>query len=599
MAHEFQGDRERDPLRLLPSELVLRILDFTSAESLARLTSLNTSWHTFIDKTHQDSIYSSPTKTSHPLGAKDFSWLRESSSHSKWLRPEEIASWKDLCKRQTLLERNWKRKQPELRESIIQVGDVPIWRFKPDFKRRLILSTSQGGAFKVTDMDSGNLLWSLESVRPFAHLEYQDGTAVWDREGNAVEVWRTEQEGTSRGEFKQVAILPHESTTRGFQLSFDTLCVVSSDGEGFVYGNMTTGTPSLKTHIRDLQEGAVGHLDQCHDTVAYSLGPKGYHFFDKSSGRFLGVLNPRLCGHSFSHILHPDAAYRGFPINESSTTGPFNGLPGLTSPDRNAELHFRRGLQPLDDGRSGHTVPLKVLDGRLPLDDGEFMPLDEDEFGAGMFSRTSDLFVGISRGGRVFICTDWRKAISSTSEFNKQTAIVECDSDGSTFDLGGWLSVKDHRIMFEIQDRVYVLGLTENDRLDKTASRPSFAFASSLSQKLAVPISFMAMYDDCIMATYTTLRNRTRRLLARQPYRRLGVLPTKCIRVLSFAPIPAESDRNGEIESDTIATPNNEEIDIRQITNEDIFELIERLADEDDDALTDMAVVGDLEDDFI
>lgn len=177
-----------DPLRLLPAEIILHILEFAPPPSLASLTRVSKAWHQFIDEDHQDAIYSSPRKTEHPDGAKDFSFLATGSNFSKYF--EGVSSWKDLCKRQTLLARNWTAEKPETRESIVQVGRSRVWRFKPDFKRRFFLSTSHDGGFHVTDMDTGRIIWQLPSteVRPFAHLEYQDGTAVWDRYGNALEV---------------------------------------------------------------------------------------------------------------------------------------------------------------------------------------------------------------------------------------------------------------------------------------------------------------------------------------------------------------------------------------------------------------------------
>lgn len=179
---------ERDPLRQLPAEIILHILEFAPPPTLASLTRVSKAWHQFIDVDHQDAIYSSPRKTDHPDGAKDFTFLSAGSSFSKYF--QGVSSWKELCKRQTLLARNWTAAKPETRESIVQVGRSRVWRFKPDFKRRFFLSTSHDGGFHVTDMDTGRILWQLPSteVRPFAHLEYQDGTAVWDRYGNALEV---------------------------------------------------------------------------------------------------------------------------------------------------------------------------------------------------------------------------------------------------------------------------------------------------------------------------------------------------------------------------------------------------------------------------
>jgi hypothetical protein len=91
-----------------------------------------------------------------------------------------VESWKDFCKRLMLLEGNWSNKRPVVRESVVQVGYDPVWRFKPDFKRRFIVSTSQSGGVCVTDMDDGRMLWRLrrEDVR-MCKLDPRYGRCSW------------------------------------------------------------------------------------------------------------------------------------------------------------------------------------------------------------------------------------------------------------------------------------------------------------------------------------------------------------------------------------------------------------------------------------
>lgn len=472
-----------DPLVLLPSEIVLRILEYATLSSVASLTQLTRTWHAFIDETHQDAIYSSHSKAERPPDTKTFNFASESLDYYKYYR--NIQSWKDLCKRQTLLSRGWKRERPVTRESTIQIGNDPIWRFRPDFKRRIFLSTSQMGGMNVTDMDSGRVLWRLDAdtVRPFAHLEYEDGTAVWDREGDAVEVWKTDIDDANlaKGEFKRVAVLEHDRQTRGFQLTNNTLCVVSSEKKGYVYN--LSGEPQLLREI-DIEDGAVGHLDQGSDVVAYSLGDKGYHFFDKATGESLGILHPKHTTKAY-HIAHPKSQ--------------LDCRLGVGSVGRASDTY-----PPQFPGKN-RTVPLQIQKGKLPPQG--FVtntPLEDDEWGAGMLD--GDLFAGVSRGGRVFVCSNWRKALASQAGFKEVTANLECDSDGSTFDLGGWLAIRSHKLMFETQDRAYIVGLNDDDTIkahDENPQRPSYAYATSSAAQLAVPVSFMGIYDDCVMTTYT------------------------------------------------------------------------------------------------
>lgn len=454
---------------------------------LASLLAVSKAWHQFIDVTHQHAIYSSESKTSQPSGtSRDLNSLDQSLSISKYY--QGTSSWKELCKRQTLLARNWAAKSPVCHDTVLQVGNDPIWRFRVDLKRRLFISTSHAGGLNVTDMDSGHIIWRLPStldrdenaVRPYAHLEYEDGMVVFDREGNAVEVWKTDLEGLARGEFRRIAVLNHEYQTRGFQLSYKTLCVVSNEGKGFVY-DMAQQPPAM-TACLDIEHGAVGHLDQNEDTVIYSIGQKGYYAYDKRSGAFLGALRPTSSTEIF-HICAP-----------------------LADADGDTAAEPRPNSAQSSSRPQGKVItPVEIIQGALPIsDDSDYIPHEADEWGAGMLD--GDLFVGFSRAGRVFVCPDWRTVLRD--QFASSTthgSLIECESDGSSFDLGGWLAIRHHRLLFEIQDRVYVVSLGRDNHVkDKThAESASFSILTSSAPQLAVPVSYMTLCDDAILTTYT------------------------------------------------------------------------------------------------
>ncbi|KAL1297527.1 hypothetical protein AAFC00_006099 [Neodothiora populina] len=365
-------------------------------------------------------------------------------------------------------------------------------------------------------MDDGRLLWSLDvdDVRPYAHLEYQDGIATWDRFGNAIEVWKADDE--QRGVFRQTAVLQHDCETRGFQHSFDNLCVVSSEGHGFIY-DMTQTPPTLLKRPT-IESDAVGHLYQNQDVVVYSMGAKGYHAHSKETGELLGVLQPNTGTHIY-HIRHPA------PAPPASITTARHGATDKVCPPE----HPSRG----------RLLPLRVDHGSHP-DIPSPYSLDNDEWGAGMIN--DNFMVGVSRGGRVYMCSDWRAALSSPEQAAATSAIIECESDGSTFDLGGWLSIRNDRIMFEINDRIYILMLNLDGPLPRAGreSLPVWATSSSSAPQLTVPVSFMAIYDDCIMTTYTTLGRVPQNPEAPRNVpvgmHRPRAFPTKAIRVISLAP---------------------------------------------------------------
>ncbi|KAJ5788243.1 hypothetical protein N7457_003233 [Penicillium paradoxum] len=517
-----------DPLTVLPPEIVLQILQFSPVSTLASLTATSKAWHRFIDVTHQDAIYTSESKTAQPLGGvRDFSFLSDTHSFAKLF--EGTASWKDLCKRQTLLARNWAAQRPVSHESVVQVGNDPVWRFRADFKRRFFISTSHAGGLNVTDMDTGRILWRLPSVDSggegvcrHAHLEYQDGMAVFNDEGDSVEVWQTDHEGAKRGEFRRIATLTHDCQTRGFQLSHWTLCVVSNEGQGFVY-DMTQRPPKRKTHLK-IERGGIGHLDQSADIVIYSMGAKGYFAYNKESGAFLGTLKPSQVTEKY-HIPPP-------PASTASGAAALAGAARLGP--------MPQSFAPGPSGKDS-LIPIQIARGPLPPpDEADHVRHGEDEWGAGMLH--GDLFVGFSRAGRVFICSDFRKALRDEASLAANSSIIECDSDGLSFDLGGWLSVRNHRVMFEIQDRIYVVALDDDNRVQNVdnPTRASYALLTSSAPQLAVPISYMALADDAIMSTYTTLgwrdSNSAGGVLPPHGGGIPRVFPTKVIRIVSLAP---------------------------------------------------------------
>ncbi|KAJ5104915.1 hypothetical protein NUU61_002262 [Penicillium alfredii] len=525
-----------DPLTILPPEIVLRVLEFASISTLASLTAVSNAWHQFIDVTHQEAIYGSESKTTQPPnGARDLSFLSETRSFYKLFKDTE--SWKDVCRRQTLLARNWAKQHPVSQESVLQVGNAPIWRFRADFKRRFFISSSHAGGLNVTDMDTGQILWRLPStrdrdedaVRPYAHLEYQDGMVVFDREGNAVEVWQEGLEGAARGEFRRIAVLNHGCQTRGFQLSFWTLCVVSNQGQGFVY-DMTQRPPKLTTHLT-IERDAVGHLDQSSDVVIYSIGARGYYAYDKTSGEFLGILQPSHCTDKY-HIRPPAR-------RPSSVGAALAGAARHTFGDR---------FLPSGASRTDYLDPIKLAKGPLPPPtDPEHVWHEENEWGAGMLQ--GNLFVGFSRAGRVFVCSDWRKALRDQASLAAHSSLIECESDGSSFDLGGWLSVRNHRIMFEIQDRIYVVALDDNNKIQdvENPARASYSLLTSLAPQFDVPVSYMTLCDDAVMTTYTTLGRRQQLpdLPGGPPQHEnlARIFTTKAIRIIGLAP-EFSKDRN-------------------------------------------------------
>ena len=479
----------------LPSEIVLRVIDYLPLPSIAALSRASKNWHHFINEVHQDHVYR--LKADHGNN-RDFSFLKDYQSFSKYF--EDTSSWRQLCKKQTLLEKNWTSYKPTTRECFLDAGTEAIWRFRPDFKNRWFMCTSVRGGIRVIDMDTGERLWQLDDVRPYAHLECDQGWAAWDRQGNAIELWRVIQSENSRGHFELVTVLPHDCETRGFHLVYPTLCVVATDGHAFVY-DISEGLPRLQTKL-DIETGAVGHLFQEEKAVMYSMGRKGYHFHSKETGELLGILEPKHCTTQIYHIRHPpphSALYAQTSKEVLSST-----------PDLGPPTHDRLVCLELGPGpHSRHT--------------SDYWSPEDDEWGAGLLS--GKLMVGISRSGRIIVCSDWPQAIRSQVRAAAFSAIIECETDPTSFRLGGWLSFKNGRLMVEVDDQLYILTLPRDGMPFVHQPQPIFATPLSCSTRLNKPASWMGVFDDCIMATYAMYRpNRT------------SANTAKAIRVMSFAP---------------------------------------------------------------
>ncbi|KAK8058599.1 hypothetical protein PG994_009047 [Apiospora phragmitis] len=510
-----------DPLAVLPPEVVVRIVHFLDLQGTGRLTQTSRAWHQFIQHAHREVIYASPTKVDRPDGCRDLAFLEHKRSLTEYFKG--VNSWRELCKRQAKVRRNWHSDRPAIRGRTYKIGGDPVWRFRMDFKRRFIVSTSEGGGLYVTDMDNGALLWQLPR---------RDGVAAWDRFGNSIEVWRAnDDEEGGRGAFSRVAVLHHECETRGYQLSYDTLCVVSSDGEGFVYDLNPGGgdgklSPRLRTHI-DIERGAIGHLDQGEGAVVYSMARKGYHFHDKATGAPLGRVQPAACSNVF-HIKQP--LYNDDEDDAESFV--LESVAVLESQGRGSNR-----VIPLPGGGS-HCVPLRAEKGRHPNHSQLHVvevPLEQDEWGAGMLSGS--FMVSVSRAGRIFLCSDWPALLADpeAAKASGCTAIIETVSEGDSdrFDMGGWLSIRDGRILFEVDGRIYILTVPTEPgaHLPSFLSESSsgFAVASSPGLGLSRPVSFMAVWDDCISFTYCTIGWAVE-------LDRLIPMPVKAVRVLSWAP---------------------------------------------------------------
>lgn len=236
----------------------------------------------------------------------------------------------------------------------------------------------------------------------------------------------------------------------------------------------------LKTHMT-IPDGAMGHVYQDDDAVLFSMAEHGFNFYEKSTGEFLGTLDGTGCT-NFMHIKHPSLQ-----------------SPSLFDPARFEPI---RPVFPPSNLRRDRLTPLKLEDGHLA--GVTQVPLEDDDWGAGMID--DGWFVGLSRGARILVCPNWRQALKDKADGNPAPnwTIIECEDDGTGFDLGGWLSVKDNRFLCEMAGHIYIISLNDHgDVYRSEPARASWSLSTASSSELEVPVSFMSLYDDCIMSTYS------------------------------------------------------------------------------------------------
>lgn len=420
-------------------------------------------------------------------------------------------------------------KLPGMKQSAYDmVENRLVWRFRPDFEDRFIITTAQHGGVQVIDMDDSRELWKNNSVQPFAHLEYDKGYAVWNDDAEGLEIWKKTHE---RGHLEQVTVLRHTHQIRGFHLTYPTLCVVATDGWAFVYDISTPPGDMLQQEF-PIEDDARGHLYQYEDVVAYCFETKGYHFHEKATGARLGVLDPSIMAADLSpsqtyHIQHD------FP--------PVNGTPRYFVRDGPHETYAQRiesaVTKKLTTSVWPESTPLRY--GSLP-DSSSLRELDVDEWGAAVLWY--NWMVCISRGGRLLLCSDWRGALQSAERAKATTIMIECHKSGLQedfrFDFGGWLSVNHGRLMWEIGDWVYILHLPLQPG-EEIGEIPIWCIAAVADAQFSNPISFMGMYEDCLMTTYTTLKVSSQTA----PDGSQRLTHSKTIRVASF--VPSENTGSG------------------------------------------------------
>lgn len=302
-------------------------------------------------------------------------------------------------------------------------GLCMVWRLKVDLANRWLLTTDHRGGLRVTDLDTNDELWSISplALRPFAHLEYQDGpdaTIVVDRFSDELEVWRLDPDA-GRGHFQLVGLVDSMPNMRGYHLKAGTLAIVTSTGRTAYYDLMTPAP----THLRTLQHaaGPIGYLDKTPSTLVLCHG-SSIRCYDPVSAAERGHFPPGPGTPLMHYHVHRPQA--------------------IVPPARVAAVEItQEGVKPF----VAHPLDPTALDG----DGGEWQACHVD----GLY------LVALSKKNRVFVCTSYEAVLASDDAAERERLIQQTccvfdvdrlpdDGDDEDADGTNWLSVLNGRAAF-------------------------------------------------------------------------------------------------------------------------------------------------------
>lgn len=435
---------------------------------------------------------------------------------------DDLSNWKAIYRRAKALRSNWDTsKSPSTKTNVVgfnrvnpsqfalpiprlrsmtssRLLDVPyatqdssyVWRARldPSLDANFIICTWHTGSIRVIDVDhghdNGRILWELPnwSVRPYAHLEYNQGVACWDGD-NGIEVWKRwklvygvaaeAEPPNKRGQFVKVATLPDLANTRGFMLNDRLhLTICSSDGHSQVW-DLSSKEPKM-LHQSAIPVGAAGHLEHDHKVAVYSLGQKGYSIYNKELGSEIGIIDfseqsstlyRTLVEYKETNFFSIDASNRYAELAaQTDASGSTSrradrrvGPPRKTFvtvqlekgglPDRKTNQTEIIELQPFI--RTSPTIP--------PINEVRQNAIDlhQDLWGAAMIRPLDDgatILIARSRGGRVMICSDLLGLLKALQEGTEEEAAIKIRQCLAIIECGGRASRTE--VSVSLEDRI-------------------------------------------------------------------------------------------------------------------------------------------------
>ncbi|TFY59582.1 hypothetical protein EVJ58_g5693, partial [Rhodofomes roseus] len=244
-------------LQELPVELLLVIIAYLPLQSLHRFRRVSKSVDNVIHG-NEELVYRQAASLHAYVDGLDSVDPPRAERRSPTYPFTDATSWKQYCQLCLDLNRNWVG-QGSATPRTYCVQNADVHRIKVDEERGLLFTSHETGGIIVTDLISGEILWTLPEnyVRTHAHLEYENGYLIFDRFDSDKEVWRLAADfhpsqtppnaspdspqrvaslfaearysNTSHGHLKPWALLTTTQPTFAYRFSYPTLIVMSMD----------------------------------------------------------------------------------------------------------------------------------------------------------------------------------------------------------------------------------------------------------------------------------------------------------------------------------------------------------------------------------
>ncbi|KAH9917540.1 uncharacterized protein B0H18DRAFT_913396 [Fomitopsis serialis] len=262
----------------LPIELLLTIISNLPLQSLHRFCRVS-KFANHIISSNEALVYRQTALLHRYVDRADTIDPPRTDSRNPTYPLVNTTSWKQYCQLCLDLDRNWAG-QGEVIPRTYCTKNADVHRVKVDEDRGLLFTSHETGGIIVTDLESGEILWTLPQnyVRTHAHLEYDNGFLIFDRFDSDKEVWRLATDfelwqipasaypdspqriaslfaearysTNNRGHLSPWALLTTTQPTFAYRFAYPTLIVMSMD-TAYLWDIPTS---TLVQTIRDAEE---------------------------------------------------------------------------------------------------------------------------------------------------------------------------------------------------------------------------------------------------------------------------------------------------------------------------------------------------------